>query len=34
MLNYIKRAGRGLPAAQKKVLERAKLELRNLYKRG
>jgi Protein of unknown function (DUF3175) len=34
MLNfYINRAGRGLPTAQKKVLERAKLELRKLYGR-
>ena len=34
MLNfYINRAGRGLPAAQKKVLQRAKLELRKLYGR-
>jgi len=35
MLNfYINRAGRGLPAAQKKVLQRAKLELRKLYGRA
>ena len=35
MLNfYINRAGRGLPAAQKKVLQRAKLELRKLYHRA
>jgi len=35
MLNfYINRAGRGLPAAQKKVLQHAKLELRTLYKRA
>src|SRR5215469_1087868 len=34
MLNfYINRAGRNLPVAQKKVLQRAKLELRRLYKR-
>ncbi|HYL49846.1 MAG TPA: DUF3175 domain-containing protein [Stellaceae bacterium] len=34
MLNfYINRAGRNLPAAQKKVLQRAKLELRKLYGR-
>jgi Protein of unknown function (DUF3175) len=34
MLNfYINRAGRNLPAAQKKVLERAKVELRRLYHR-
>ncbi|MDE2165324.1 MAG: DUF3175 domain-containing protein [Alphaproteobacteria bacterium] len=35
MLNfYINRAGRNLPAAQKKVLERAKVELRRLYGRS
>ncbi|MDE2227905.1 MAG: DUF3175 domain-containing protein [Alphaproteobacteria bacterium] len=35
MLNfYINRAGRGLPAVQKKVLERAKTELRRLYKKA
>src|SRR5690348_2217009 len=34
MLNfYINRAGRGLPTAQKRVLERAKIELRKLYNR-
>lgn len=34
MLNfYINRAGRNLPAAQKTVLQRAKLELRKLYGR-
>ena len=34
MLNfYINRAGRNLPARQKRVLRRAKLELRRLYKR-
>ena len=34
MLNfYINRAGRNLPAARKKVLQRAKLELRKLYGR-
>lgn len=34
MLNfYINRAGRNLPARQKRVLQRAKLELRKLYKR-
>lgn len=34
MLNfYINRAGRNLPVAQKKVLQRAKLELRKLYHR-
>lgn len=32
MLNfYINRAGRNLPARQKKVLEQAKVELRQLY---
>ncbi|HZT51409.1 MAG TPA: DUF3175 domain-containing protein [Stellaceae bacterium] len=31
---YINRAGRHLPAAQKKVLERAKRELRKRYGRG
>ena len=30
---YINRAGRGLPASQRKVLERAKDELRRLYGR-
>ncbi len=35
MLNfYINRAGRNLLATQKKVLQRAKLELRTLYKRA
>jgi len=35
MLNfYINRAGRNLPAAQKKVLERAKSALRKLYGRA
>jgi hypothetical protein len=34
MLNfYINRAGRGLPATQKRVLERAKDELRTLFKK-
>ena len=31
---YINRAGRGLPAARKKKLERAKDELRALYGKG
>ncbi|HEV8095255.1 MAG TPA: DUF3175 domain-containing protein [Burkholderiales bacterium] len=32
MLNFhINRAGRGMPASQRKVLERAKAELRKLY---
>ena len=30
---YVNRAGTGLPASQRKVLERAKLELRKLYGR-
>lgn len=30
---YINRAGKGLPATQRRVLERAKGELRNLYGR-
>ena len=35
MLNfYLNRAGRSLPAAQKKVLGQAKVELRNLFGRG
>jgi Protein of unknown function (DUF3175) len=35
MLNfYVNRAGRNLPAAQKEVLRRAKLELRKLYHRA
>lgn len=35
MLNfYINRAGRNLPTAQKRVLERAKVELRKLYRRA
>lgn len=35
MLNfYINRAGRNLPASQKRVLEQAKVELRALYGRG
>ncbi len=35
MLNfYINRAGRNLPATQKKVLKRAKTELRKLYGRA
>jgi len=34
MLNfYINRAGRGLPAPRKRVLNRAKDELRKLFKR-
>ena len=34
MLNfYVNRAGRNLPATQKKVLQRAKVELRKLYGR-
>jgi uncharacterized protein DUF3175 len=34
MLNfYINRAGRNLPATRKRVLERAKVELRRLYDR-
>ncbi len=34
MLNfYINRAGRNLPAARRKVLEQAKIELRRLYGR-
>ncbi len=34
MLNfYINRAGKNLPAGQKKVLERAKTELRKIFKR-
>jgi len=28
---YINRTSRNLPAAQRKLLERAKMELRNLY---
>jgi len=35
MLNfYINRAGRGLPAKQKKTLEQAKIELRRLFKKN
>ena len=35
MLNfYINRAGKNLPASRKKVLEKAKSELRRLYKRS
>lgn len=35
MLNfYVNRAGRNLPATQKRKLQRAKTELRKLYKRG
>ena len=35
MLNfYINRAGKSLPAKQKKILEQAKIELRKLFKRG
>jgi hypothetical protein len=30
---YINRAGRGLPAARRRTLERAKVELRRLYAR-
>lgn len=34
MLNfYINRAGRNLPAAQKRILERTKVEMRKLYGR-
>jgi Protein of unknown function (DUF3175) len=34
MLNfYVNRAGRNLPATQKRILERAKVELRRLYGR-
>ncbi len=34
MLNfYINRAGKNLPAGQKKILEQTKIELRKLYKR-
>jgi len=35
MLNfYINRAGKNLPAKQKKILEQAKVELRKLFKRS
>jgi hypothetical protein len=35
MLNfYLNRAGRGLPARQRRVLDRAKDELRKLFERG
>jgi hypothetical protein len=35
MLNfYINRAGKNLSAKQKRILERAKIELRKLFKRG
>jgi len=35
MLNfYINRAGKNLPASRKKMLERAKFELRNVFNRG
>jgi hypothetical protein len=34
MLNfYINRAGKNLPASQKKILEQAKVELRKLFKK-
>ncbi len=35
MLNlYINRAGKNLPVKQKKILEQAKIKLRELFKRG
>jgi hypothetical protein len=35
MLNfYINRAGKSLPAKQKKILEQTKIELRKLFKKG
>jgi hypothetical protein len=35
MLNfYINRAGKNLPVRQKKILERAKIELRKLFKKA